>query len=511
MSNKKDVSSVEKNFFQTDHLKAGLKERAVRGGGITVFTRITDYVLQLVGTVILARLLSPEDFGLFGMVVAISGFFYLFKDLGLSDATVQSDSINHSQVSTLFWLNIAFSVIIMVMLWVLSPAISWFYKEPRIFLISIVSAFSFILAGMSTQHIALLRRGMFFYRIAAIEIIGTILSTILAIIMAIKGAGYWALVVKPLIQSFVSSAGAWIACPWRPGNFYKKSGIKPMVKFGANTMGYYFVNYFARNLDKTLIGWQNGASALGFYSRAYFLFIAPINQFSLPLQSVAVTTLTKLKSEPQKYRRYFLNALSLLAFVGMPVSTAMAALSDSLIMLLLGEKWMRTAQIFSILGLSAGIQVIYATQGWVYVSLGRADRWFRWGIIGSLVMVVSFIAGLPFGPEGVAFGYSASLYLLVIPALWFAGKPVGLTFWNITGAIWKYYVSSVIAGMGCWYFVHHFTSHSLYMQLIIGSLFFCALYLLSIVSLYRSFDPVRLFIQIVSNLAPVRKKKAEVV
>lgn len=278
-----------------------------------------------------------------------------------------------------------------------------------------------------------------------------------------------------------------------------------MVKFGVNTMGYYFVNYFARNLDKTLIGWQSGASALGFYSRAYFLFIAPINQFSLPLQSVAVTTLTKLKNEPDKYRRYLLNALSLLAFIGMPVSTVMASLSDSIITLLLGERWIRTAQIFSILGLSAGIQVIYATQGWIYVSLGRADRWFKWGMIGSVVMVVSFIIGLPFGPEGVAFGYSASLYVLVIPALWFAGRPVNLTLGHIVGSIWKYYVSSVISGIGCWYFIHHNTFNSLYIQLIAGSLFFCVLYLISVVSLYRSFNPIRAFFQILNNLSPLRK------
>lgn len=500
-----DKKQIKEKYFETEHLKSDLKRRAVRGGAVTVATRIIDYLFQTIGIIILARLLSPEDFGLFGMVAAISGFFYLFKDLGLTDATVQSDTLDHSQVSTLFWINMLFSVGIMLILWALSPAIAWFYKEPRILLISIVSAFSFILAGMSTQHMALLKRGMFFYRIAFLEIIGTIASTALAIFMALKGAGYWALVFKPIIQSTIISAGAWIACGWRPGKPQKNTGVKPMIKFGANTMGFYLVNYFSRNLDKTLIGWKNGAASLGFYTRAYFLFVAPINQFSIPLQSVAVTTLTKLKKEPEKYRHYYLNALSLISFVGMPISTLMAAVSDALVELLLGSKWMKTAEIFSILGLSAGIQILYATQGWVYVSLGRADRWFQWGIIGSVVTVASFLLGLPFGPEGVAAGYTISLYLLVGPALWYAGRPVRLPFKQIINAVWKYYAASVVAGILCWYFMHHNNYESLIIELIVGSILFICEYLFNVVVLHWSAKPIVEYIKLINQFIPNKR------
>ncbi|MDR0306544.1 MAG: lipopolysaccharide biosynthesis protein [Chitinispirillales bacterium] len=501
--------NLKENIFDTDHLKGNLKSRAVRGGGIVIFARTVDFIAHTVGTIVLARLLLPADFGLLAMVLTITGFFVLFKDLGLSDATVQSEKINHRQVSTLFWINVLFSALIIVLIVIISPFVANFYNEPRLAKIVVISAFSFIFAGLSTQHLALLKRNMKFKQIASIEIIAAIGSITIALVMALRGFGYWALVARPIILAVLTMAGVWFFCPWRPGLPARRSGVKGLIRFGAGTMGFYVVNYFARNTDKALIGWAIGPIALGFYHKAYHLFILPVSQFSIPLQSVAVTTLTKLRNEPERYKAYFVKAIALLSFAGMPMSTYLAALGRDVILLLLGPRWMEAADIFAVLGLGAGMQIIYATQGWLHVSLGRSDRWFWWGCVNSVIMVLFFLAGLPFGAIGVAAGYTISLFILTGPALWYAGRPVKLTLREIVSGVWRIYLAALAAGIFTWVLVRTFADINIFYRLSFCSAAFMIVYLLSVAILSWSFEPLVRYWKLFLLFIPVKKAKAQ--
>ncbi|MCL2690580.1 MAG: oligosaccharide flippase family protein, partial [Chitinispirillia bacterium] len=193
-SRKKDE---REKIFETAHLKGNLKSRAIKGGSVVIFARTVDFAAHTVGTIVLARLLLPADFGLLAMVLTITGFFVLFKDLGLSDATVQSEKINHKQVSTLFWVNVFFSLLIILLIVLLSPYVARFYNEPRLTKIVVISAISFVFAGLSTQHLALLKRNMKFVQIATVEIVAALVSITAALVMAFNGFGYWALVARP--------------------------------------------------------------------------------------------------------------------------------------------------------------------------------------------------------------------------------------------------------------------------------------------------------------------------
>lgn len=497
----------QREYFATDHLKKDLKVRALKGGGVTILSRIFDHATQLAGAVVLARLLTPEDFGLVAMVVAISGFFLMFKDLGLTDATVQSEKINQDQVSTLFWINFFFCLILTALFCLAAPLIARFYNEPRLVDITFLLSVTFILAGLSTQHIALLRRNMLFTRIAAIEMMAAFGSTVISIYLAIKGAGYWALVLRNIFLSVIVAIGAWVFCKWRPGLPVHGANVKPMVKFGANTMGFYLVNYFARNMDKALIGWKNGPIALGLYHKAFYLFVAPINQLVIPLQSVAVSALTKLRNEPEKFKRYYVKSLGYLAFIAMPMSAFIASSSEDVIVFLLGDKWIKAAEIFAILGWAAGIQILYSTQGWIYVSMGRADRWLRWGIFSSIFTVAGFFIGLPFGPKGIALAYTITLYILITPGLWYAGKLVGIHPVHIFAAVWKYYVSAAGAALITQYISSMDLSSHVSVKVLIDFCVYVGCYLALIVAVFRSINPIRQFCAIVPKVLPSVKIK----
>lgn len=316
----KKLPTATVDYFNVDDLKGGLKKHAIRGGGITIVSRTADFIIQTITVMILARILTPEEFGLVAMVMALSGFLAIFADLGLTDATIQTSDINHNQISALFWINVIVTGAIVLIAIALSPLVAWFYSEPRLTNIMIMSSTYLFLAALSTQHIALLKRRMLFFKISINEIIARLISSILAIILALYGWSYWSLVLREVSLGVCMTVGAWVLCRWLPGWPSHRKDIESMLKFGRNTIGAFITGYFSRNLDKILIGWRYGANQLGYYHRAYYLFVLPTTQSTEALKNVATSTLSKLRSEPTKYHSYYLKAVSVLSFIGMPIS-----------------------------------------------------------------------------------------------------------------------------------------------------------------------------------------------
>ena len=206
-----------KNFFDTEHLKFDLKERSIRGGAVTMTSQVIKFFLRTGSTVVLARLLTPQDYGLVAMVTAITGFVAMFKDMGLSMATIQRAEINHAQVSNLFWINVALSIALALILVGAAPIISWFYGDSRLSWITIAIGGTFIFSGLTVQHQALLSRQMLFTTIAIIEILSMIIGITVGIALAWYGAGYWALVAITATSALSSMILVWSFYGWRPG------------------------------------------------------------------------------------------------------------------------------------------------------------------------------------------------------------------------------------------------------------------------------------------------------
>lgn len=414
------------NYFDTERLKSDLKGRSVRGGAITITAQAAKFVLRMGSTVVLARLLAPEDYGLIGMATVIIGFVELFKDLGLSAATVQKAEINHKQVSTLFWINVALSCLVGLVVAALAPAIAWFYNEPRLTGITLALSSSFFFGGLTVQHQALLQRQMQFAALAKIDIISMIVSLITAVVAAWYGMGYWALVLMQIAMAITNAILVWIACSWRPGKPLKSSGVRSMLAFGGNLTGFNFVNYFSRNLDNVLIGRYWGSQELGLYAKAYQLVLLPIQQVNSPVNRVALPALSSLQAEPEKYCRYYYKAMLLISTLGMPMVGFLFASADKVILVVLGEQWLGAVPIFKFLMPAAFNATIGIGLGWAYQSLGMVDRQLRWGIVSSTINVILFAIGVRWGAIGVAaaYGLSRPIFLVAAFAYCFIGTPL---------------------------------------------------------------------------------------
>lgn len=431
-----NLSTITKHdkHFRVDHIKSDLKGRSVRGGATTISAEAGNFVLTTASTVILARLISPESYGLISMVVTVTNFVKLFNDLGLSQATVQRPEINHSQVSTLFWLNVLLGSVLMLLTAALAPAIALFYSEPRLTWITVSLGVGFIFSGFAVQHRALLNRQMRYGTIAAIRITALLLGTATGIVSAWLGADYWALVLMQLAATLSHTVGVWIMCSWRPGPPVWHSNVRSMLTFGGNLTAANILIYFIRNSDNIIIGRYWGAHQLGLYDKAYQLLYLPIQQITGPISAVALPALSRLQKDPERYRAYYYKAILLIVTLGMPLVGLLFVSADKAILMLLGPKWIGTVNIFRALSVATFTGTFSYATGWVYISLGQAGRQLRWVLWTSPITVLIFLISVPWGALGVAIAFSLSYPILQLLSIIYCykGTPLRLTDLLIT-------------------------------------------------------------------------------
>ncbi|MBN2133910.1 MAG: lipopolysaccharide biosynthesis protein [Sedimentisphaerales bacterium] len=385
----------------------------------TLTAQVVRFVLQLAGTMVLARLLIPSDYGVIGMVMVVVSFAVMFKDAGLTMATVQRETISHEQISTLFWLNVLISILLTLGVLIGSPVVAWFYGKPELTAITAALSLSFLVSGLSIQHQALLRRHMQFGTLAVIQIASYFANLVVTILLALAGWRYWALVGGTLTTALSGTLLTWMFCPWLPGRMHRGTGVRDMLKFGGHLTGFNFVGYFSRNTDNILIGRFLGADALGLYAKAYQLFMLPIGQIAVPMTQVAVPVLSTLRNQPERYTKYYQRLLDIMASLVMPVTVYCAIEANFLIRVLLGPTWVGAVSVFRILAVAGFIQAIAGTRGLVLLSCGLSRRYFYWGLFNAILCVASFIVGLPFGIEGVAVSYTIANYVILLPSLFF--------------------------------------------------------------------------------------------
>ena len=421
--------------LSTDHLQADLRGRSVRGGVVSVTSQGAQFLIQSVATVVLARLLTPADFGLVAMVSTVTGLGQAFADLGLSEATIQRKEINHDQVSALFWINVAIGVGLTLITVASAPVFARFYRDSRLVNITLLVSLTFLIGGLRVQPDAILKRQMRFSSLAIRDVASYLVAVPIAIMMALRGAGYWALVALPLILNLTAMALSWLMVNWRPGLPRRGAQVGSMVVFGGNVAASYFIGSVCRSADNVLIGRYMGASPLGLYSRAYNLLMLPVRQLSGPAGSVAVPAFSRTQDEPERFARFYLRTINLILWISAPVFGFLIVAAQPVIVLVLGDQWREAAPVFQILAISALGQLFFDSTIWLFVSRGQSQQLLKILLIISPIIVAGYVIGLPFGIKGVAL--SGSLVLLgILPwMLKFAFRGTQLTLLRVGRAL----------------------------------------------------------------------------
>ena len=423
-----------------------LKEKTIRGGLARLMAQGADFSLRAWSRLmVLARLLDPKDFGLVGMVTALTGVLMLFRDFGLSAAAIQHTTVTEDQLSNLFWINVLAGILLALLLVAGAPAIAAFYHEPRLRAVSAALSLSFLFNAVGIQHGAMLQRQMRFTALAVINTISLVSSIALAIGAALAGYGYWALVAMAVTSPLVASSGFWIAAAWVPGPPRRRTGIRSMMRFGGTMTLNGLVVYVASNFEKVLLGRYLGADAIGLYGRAFQLVNIPTANLNGAAGEVAFAALSRIQDDGDRLRRYFLRGYSLVLAMTVPLTLLCALFSADVIQVFLGPKWSAAAPIFRFLAPTILVFAIANPLSWLLTSLGLVKRLLKMGLVIAPIMIVSYIIGLPYGPEGVAFAYSTVMVLWLFPLIAWAVHGTAISIRDILMTACKPLACGIVA------------------------------------------------------------------
>lgn len=397
---------------------------ASRGATFTVGAQLVRLVIQLAGIVVLARLLSPADYGYLTMVVAIIGVAELFRDFGLSFAAIQAKTLTHQQQSNLFFINTGIGALASVVTACLAPLIAELYGEPQLVPIVLALSVTFLINGVTTQFRAKAARDLKLAALAVTETIAPLMGLVIAIGIAVAQGGYWSLVAQQIVTALATLAGSIVIAKWWPSRYRRGAGVRSLLGFGGSVFTSQVITYVSRNVDSVIVGAFFGPNQLGIYNRAFQLLLLPLNQLNAPANRVAMPVLSRLQDDPRRFRDFLLTGQTLLLHLIMVTFAVAWLVADPLVPLLLGDQWTGVIDIFRILAIAGCFQAAGFATYWCFLALGLSKRLLFWSLTTRPFMIAAIAFGAAVGGvEGVAWAYTiATAVLWPLGIVWVAHR-----------------------------------------------------------------------------------------
>lgn len=438
-------------IFQ-DAQTGGLRRKTLVGIVWVTGTQVGRQVAYFVVSVILARMLTPQDYGLVGMVLIFTQFATLLSELGLGAALIQRESIQEIHCSSVFYANIIMGLVLTVFTIVLSPFLANFFHEPRLASLSRLIAVNFTITSLNTVPHALISRKMEFWRSAIVEITAVVVAGIVAIILAKLGWGVWSLVWQMLITSATTTIALFLVTGWHPSLRFDRSALADLWRFSGHLLSFNAINYWIRHSDNLLVGKFFDAAALGIYARAYSLMLLPLTQITSILTKVMFPALSRIQNDKDAVKRIYLRSLALIAMITFPMMFGLWVVSEHFVLALLGPRWSEVIPILRVFCLVGAVQSLSTTTGWIYQSQGRTDMMFRWGLGAGILLIGSILIGIWMGNiyyVSICYAIMSSV-VLFYPSFSIPGKLINMSVWEVICSIRGVFICAVVMALFVW-------------------------------------------------------------
>lgn len=386
-----------------------------RGAKLVTLGQLFRVVANLGGTVVLSRLLVPDDFGLMALVLSVAALGELLRDFGLTTAAARSTTISQDQKSNLFWVNTALGLTLMMLAIALAAPIATVFGARGLESLILWTSPMFLLNGVSAQFRAEINRKLHFGRLAIVESVPPILGIVVAVVWASIAPTTMALVAQQLATHFLGLAVAVALAVWWPGLPNRQGEIRSFANYGGGLFGTQLIAYAARNGDNIMLGATWGTGVLGLYSRAFQLLMLPINQLAAPLTRVAVPVLSRVSGDVEALNR-FLRSIIRINMLILGVGYAFAfGLAPQLVLIVFGDQWSAMVPIFQALCVGGVFKALNQANFWVFLATENTGAQFRFALWAQPVIMLCMAGGLPWGGVGVAVGHSVgyALYWLL--------------------------------------------------------------------------------------------------
>ncbi len=399
-----------------------LRSRAISGAIYMSLGQLSKAVLHFASIVILARLLTPADFGVFAMAAPVLVLATFLGEAGLGAAVIQRSSLNTAELNTIFWVNAGLGILAALILVAVAPSIASFYREERVEAMIAASGVIVMLVALSASHLALLNRKMHYRSIALIDALSLLVGTALAVGVAIVWRTYWALWLLPFGTHLSTLALGYWHSQWRPGRWATLLEVRDMLHFGKNVLAARLADYLCRNVDKVLIGRGWGTVELGLYDRAYKIVLLPLLFVNVPLERLTLPMLSGTRDDPDKYRRIYSTGLQFALLVTMPLIMVVIVAPEPVVAVILGRDWLASSPMFRWLAVACLLQLAGHTLSQLLISQARTREMAFATVVSSLYTSLAFLAGLPWGATGVAAAYALSEILRTPVLFWWVSR-----------------------------------------------------------------------------------------
>lgn len=398
-----------------------LSESAARGSAVTLFFQAIKLIVMLASIVVLARLISPDQYGLMAMAMAMIGVAEIFRDFGLSTAALQAKDLTAQQQTNLWWINLAIGTALTLVVFLLAQPIAGFYGQPALIPVIQVVSVIYLLGSASTQFRVHINRQLRFVALSTADIVPYALGFLAALGMALLGAGVWALVVQQIVAAFSGLILSVLFAHWWPG-LPRRASMSHLVKFGLSLAATQTISYATRNVDSIALGRVWGANVVGTYDRAYQLMVMPLNQINAPLSKVAIPVLARLQDEKERLVAYVRQAQLVAIYVTAAGFALLAALGPQVVEVLLGPDWAPSGLIVSALAVGGVFRSLVQICYWIYMSQGLATAQLKYFAVAQPLLIAVTLAGLPWGAIGVAVAHSIGFSLYWAASLLWVGR-----------------------------------------------------------------------------------------
>jgi PST family polysaccharide transporter len=422
----------------------GLGVVAARGVFWFAGGQVLRHAIQSVAVIVLATLLTPQDYGLLAMALAFSRVAQLLTDFGIGVAIIQARELDETVLSSCFWANALVAAALTAGLALVSPFVAGFYGDPRVGPVLAVLSISLFLSGSIIVPRAALYKAMHFAEIVKAQVAGSFAGSVVAITLAYSGFGVWSLVLQPIAGSIITFTLTLLFAPWWPRFIFSWPAIRPLIRFGANVLGTDLIYYGVTNADALLIGKILGSSALGVYSLALQIMLYPLEQVSGTIVKVLFPALSQLTDDMHRFRHAFLRAVATIALITFPLMMGMFALADDLVLVVFGQKWVAMIPILKIFCWLGMLHSVSGPISTIFFSTGRARTQFVIMVFAAPVLLAAFLIGIMWGVVGVALAYAITSLVLTNIGLSIALRIAGLTFRDFLSALSRPFIASLM-------------------------------------------------------------------
>lgn len=381
--------------------------KIIKGGFYLTVVNVLSQFLAIIVNIVLARLLLPEDFGLVALTMTFIGFITLFTNMGFGSSIIHESETSEEQLSSIYWLNYGLSVFSFLIIISTSQFAASFYNEPKLTTIVIVAALNILLNPFYIIHFKLLERDLEFKTISKINLSGTLIGSIAAIIGAFLGFGVYALILQSLVSSIVRLVMIMLYKRWRPKFYFNFKEIKHMIWYSLKFKASNMAMYFERNIDYLILGKFFTSVVLGYYAFAYNIMYTPVKRISYIFSEVLFPSFSSFKDDKNKIMKGYYKSLQLIAMVSIPGMALIAFNADLIIHFVFGAKWDEAIPIVKVLCFAGAIQSISQFGGVIFASIGKPEVSLYVSLGRTFLTVMAIVIGVQYGVLWVA-------YLLVV-------------------------------------------------------------------------------------------------